>query len=168
MKHTPLVGFGFMMGLIVGCTTTAVIAQDDAPPPVETTVAAAGARVVSPEQATSRYAPNGKARAMLYATGEQAFVGTLEMEGGAAVPVHRDPTEEYIFVLEGSGTITIDGKAMPVTPKSLIYMPAGAEVSFQNGADKLVAVQVFADPGPEKKYDAWSATMPSSAASPGK
>ena len=30
--------------------------------------------------------------------------------GGAAVPEHRDATEEYIYVLEGSGRMVIDGK----------------------------------------------------------
>ena len=144
MRHTPLIGIGFVFGLVVGCTTAAVVAQDDAPPAEEKTTPAkqeaSVGTVIGPAEVPVRFAPNGKAKAMLYARGEQAFVGTLEMEGGAAVPVHRDPTEEYIFVLEGAGTITIDGRKMQVGPKSLVYMPAGAEVSFQNGPDKLVAV----------------------------
>lgn len=166
MKRTPLVLIGFAAGLVFGCTTAAVVA--DTPPtsdaPKQSAAAAEeGARaatapvVINLSQVKARVAPSGKARASLLATGEQAFLGVLEMEGGAAVPEHRDPTEEFIYVLEGSGVITIDGVEHDVSPNTAIYMPAGAKVSFQNGDQRLVGVQVFADPGPEAKYDAWSA-----------
>ena len=36
------------------------------------------------------------------------------------------------------------------------YMPADAEVSYQNGAEEMVALQVFAGPAPAAKYDAWT------------
>lgn len=77
------------------------------------------------------------------------------MNGGGAVPQHRDETEEYIYVLEGGGTITIDGTASSLSPGSIVYMPANAEVSYENGPEPLVALQVFAGPQPASKYDRW-------------
>ena len=90
------------------------------------------------------------------ARGENAFVGKLEMAPGGEVPEHRDPTEEYIHILEGGGLFKIDGQAHQVGPGSTIYMPPGALVSFKNGDARLVAIQVFAGPGPAAKYDAWT------------
>ena len=37
----------------------------------------------------------------------------------------------------------------------IIFMPAGVTVSYQNGDAELVALQVFAPPGPAAKYDRW-------------
>lgn len=90
------------------------------------------------------------------ARGDNAFLGKLEMAAGGEVPEHRDATEEYIHILEGGGVFTIDGQQHIVGPGTTIYMPANALVSFKNGDAKLVAIQVFAGPGPAVKYDAWT------------
>lgn len=133
-------------------TTESNVAGEDGarapetPPPV----------VVSDADAEHRTAPSGKAQIIKLATGENAFLGKLVMEGGGKVPVHRDATEEYIYILEGSGKMMIDGKPYDVGPNTAIYMPANAEVSFEGGPDKLVAIQVFAGPEPSAKYDAWA------------
>ena len=82
-------------------------------------------------------------------------MGVLRLAPGAAVPKHRDPAEEYLFVLEGSGTLTIDGIIHEITPGTYIFMPQNAEVSFQNGTLPFVAVQVFAKPHPSEKYEGW-------------
>ena len=88
--------------------------------------------------------------------GDHAFVGRLELAAGAAVPEHRDATEEYIVVLQGGGTMHIDGLAHTIAAGDAVYMPANALVSFTNGPKPTVAIQVFAPPGPEAKYDAWT------------
>lgn len=106
--------------------------------------------------AERRAAPTGTAEITLLARGANAFLGRLEMVAGAAVPEHRDPTEEYIHVLEGTGTIWIDDVESRVEPGTTIFMPANARVRFQNGPDaRMVAIQVFAGPEPAAKYDAW-------------
>jgi quercetin dioxygenase-like cupin family protein len=112
--------------------------------------------VIALDAAPVRISPSKQARIHMLAQGHQAFLGKLEMDPGAKVPLHRDSTEEYIHVLEGSGKMTIDGKKYDVVPGVTIYMPANVEVSFENGAQKMVALQVFADPDPSKKYDAWT------------
>ena len=113
------------------------------------------ASVRSLDQAPVRVAPHGKARVQALAQGNNAWIGRLTMDAGAKVPLHRDPTEEYVFVIAGSGQVTIDGRTSPVAPGTTIFMPANAEVTFQNGDDSMTVIQVFAGPGPAAKYDAW-------------
>jgi quercetin dioxygenase-like cupin family protein len=155
--RTVSMAVAFVLG---ACSTAAVQSAASAP---ETTgsaapVATPPAVVTALADATTRTAPSGKARVAFLARGDNAFIGRLEMDGGGAVPEHRDATEEYIHVLEGGGTITIDGTEHALTVGSTVYMPANALVSFANGADKMVAIQVFAGPGPAAKYDNWIGT----------
>lgn len=102
-----------------------------------------------------RGAPNGQGEIAFLALGNNAFIGRLSLAPGGAVPEHQDPTEEYIHVLSGHGTMVIDGETHEISAGTTIFMPAGATVSYQNGAEELVAIQVFAGPGPSSKYDRW-------------
>lgn len=115
------------------------------------------ATVVPLAEAPRAIAPNGKASIAHLARGQNAYLGMLAMDPEAAVPTHRDPSEEFIHVLEGGGVMTIDGQTFQVTAGTTIYMPANAEVSFQNGPTPMRAIQVFAGPEPASKYDAWTA-----------
>ncbi len=124
--------------------------------PAEPAPAAVSPPVTAIEDADRRTAPSGKAKVTILARGLNAFVARLEMDAGAAVPEHRDATEEYIHVLEGSGTITIDDTEYPLRAGGTVYMPANAKVSFQNGDAPLVGLQVLAGPEPAAKYDAWT------------
>lgn len=101
-----------------------------------------------------------KARAAIIAKGNAAYVGTLTIAAGASVPEHRDPTEEFLYVLAGGGTITIDDTSHELSPDMVVFMPAGASVSFQNGETETRLVQVFAGPGPAAKYDSWDVVEP--------
>ena len=101
-------------------------------------------------------APTGKAHVTELAHGQSAWLGTLELAPGLVVPEHRDPTEEIIHVLEGTGTITIEGQAYEVGPGDTITMPANALVTYSNGPTAFKGVQVFAGPGPASKYEAWA------------
>ncbi len=105
--------------------------------------------------APRRASPAGTGTVAFLARGNNAFVGRLEMDPGAMVPEHQDSTEEYIHVLEGHGTITIDGVVSDVRPGATIFMPANATVSYRNGDARLVAIQVWAGPAPAAKYDSW-------------
>ena len=120
-------------------------ASGDAPP----------AEVRRSDAAPKKAAPNGKGHIWLLAQGQNAFVGKLELAPFATVPEHRDPTEEYIHVLAGQGVLTMDGVKHEVGPGTTIFMPAHATVSYENGGETFVGIQVFAGPGPAAKYDAW-------------
>ena len=151
MKRWAVIGY--LVGLMLGCTTAAVVAQGEG---VGGAVGAPEAQVVGPDGAERWFLPNGKASAAMYVRGANAYVGRLEMVPGAGVPEHRDPTEEYIYIVEGGGTISIDDVKTEVGPHTAIYMPAGAKVSYTNGPEPMVAIQVFAGPGPEDKFREWS------------
>lgn len=107
-----------------------------------------------------RQTGGGKAHIWALSRGDNAFFGKLELAPGGMVPEHRDPTEEFIHILEGGGRFTIDGEVHEVGPGTTIYMPPGARVSFENGPEKLVAIQVFAGPEPAAKYEAWDVVTP--------
>jgi quercetin dioxygenase-like cupin family protein len=107
------------------------------------------------EDAPKKVSPKGTTLVTLLAQGHNAFVGKLELAPNASVPEHQDPTEEYIHVLSGSAQMTLDGKQYAVAAGTTIYMPAYATVSVQNGAEPLVALQVFSGPAPAEKYKAW-------------
>ena len=115
------------------------------------------AKVTATADHIVKTSPSGKAQITMLAAEANAFVGVLEMEAGATVPAHRDATEEYIYVLEGEGTITIDGTEHKIGPGNMVYMPAEAEVSFANSDKPMKVLQVFAGPKPAEKYDAWTA-----------
>ena len=119
-----------------------------------------GATVIAIDAAPMQVAPSGKARIWHLARGQNAYLGKLEMDANGTVPEHRDTTEEFIHVLEGSGTLTIEGQEYALEPGSTVYMPANARVSFQNGDAKMVALQVFAGPEPAAKYEAWNSSAP--------
>lgn len=117
--------------------------------------------VVHLSEARSLVAPSGKATVHLLAGAaegtEHAFLAVLDIAPGAGVPQHRDPTEEYIYVLEGGGEITIDGRKHALRAGSAVFMPADAEVSFAALPEVPTrVVQVFAPRGPESKYDGWA------------
>lgn len=107
-----------------------------------------------------RVSPAGTARITELSRGESAYVGLLSLDPGAAIPAHRDATEEYIHVIEGYGTLTMNGQDHDLGPGSTVYMPAQAEVSFVNSERPMRAFQVFAGPAPASKYDSWSLAAP--------
>ena len=81
------------------------------------------------------------------------------MPAGGKVPEHRDPTEEYLYVLSGGGTLWIDGKKNKIGAGDTVYMPAKALVKFEAGKKPVEVIQVFAPAGPEKKYDSWKQNL---------
>ena len=84
-----------------------------------------------------------------------AFIGHLTVPAKGKVPLHRDASEEYLYVLEGQGTLWIEGQNYFIKKDDLVFMPANVEVRFENGDKPLKALQVFAPQGPEEKYDDW-------------
>ncbi len=127
----------------------------------------APAHTITPlSAALHRIASHGKAEIKQLAQGKNAFIGHLTLAPKVKVPLHRDSTEEYIYVLSGQGRITIDGQTTVVKPETLIYMPANAEVSYQNGEQLFSGLQIFAGPGPAQKYQKWTVRAPKTAPKP--
>jgi len=97
------------------------------------------------------------AESKMHASGAKVvFLAHLTVPAHGKVPLHRDKSEEFLYVLEGTGDIWIDGEKFSLSPNSAIYMPANAEVRFTAGPLKVKVLQFFAPKGPEKKYNTWS------------
>jgi quercetin dioxygenase-like cupin family protein len=113
--------------------------------------------VVSMQTASWKVAGSGQAKVQPLVRGDNAFVGKLWLEPGAAVPEHADPTEEYVVVLSGGGTMVLAGQTHELTAGAVVYMPAGVTASYVNGDQPTEILQVFAGPEPAAKYDSWAA-----------
>ena len=96
-----------------------------------------------------------KARISHLARGQNAYLGQLWIAPNAGVPLHRDPTEEYLYVLEGGGELTMNSVVYSLKKGTAVFMPAGAEVTFKNGAAPTVVLQIFAGPQSADKYQSW-------------
>lgn len=150
------------MFLLGACTASALGAHAGAPTTEPTAPASTRAASPSPSavvrasEVQRRRSPAGTAVITPLLRGPHAFVSRLELAAGATIPEHVDATDESIVVLEGSGTLTIDGEAHAIAAGSAVLMPGGATVSYVNGAAPMTVIQVFSPPGPERKYDAWA------------
>ena len=153
MLRTWIPALCFGLGLGLGLSISALA---DVPPPREAGTRIDSATVVQASSVQARVAPSGKARLRVLARGQKAFLGLLSLSASAKVPEHRDPTEEYIYVLEGGGRMWVDDKAYDVVPGSAVYMPARAKVRYENGPKPSRVLQVFAGPSSADKYRAWS------------
>ncbi|MEO0335490.1 MAG: cupin domain-containing protein [Pseudomonadota bacterium] len=86
---------------------------------------------------------------------KNVFLSRLTLPAKGRVPEHRDPTEEYLYVLSGSGTLKLDGKPHTLSAGDTVYMAENALVSFQAGDSVVEVIQIFAPSGPEEKYSSW-------------
>jgi quercetin dioxygenase-like cupin family protein len=156
MKYVPKSIFVITAFILGACASTALHSgsskQAEAAPSRPTVIHLADAKRQS--------APSKKAVITHLALGKNAFLARLEMAANGKVPLHQDATEEYIHILEGTGRMSIDGHWYKVKAGTTVYMPAKASVQFENGPEKLVALQIFAGPEPAKKYNKWEVLSP--------
>lgn len=84
----------------------------------------------------------------------------LSLGAGASVPLHDHAGEtELLYILEGAGTMTVDGVSLAVTPSSAVQVPPGAKHSFTATAP-LRALQFYTPAGPEQRFKAAPAPPP--------
>jgi quercetin dioxygenase-like cupin family protein len=76
----------------------------------------------------------------------------LQMPAGVKVPEHVHANEtEMLYVLEGSGTMTIAGTDVAVAPTSVIQIPPNTKHAFV-ASTAVKAVQVYTPGGPEQRF----------------
>lgn len=76
----------------------------------------------------------------------------LELPAGANVPEHVHANEtELLYVLDGSGTMTIEGQPVAVTPTSVIQIPKNTKHAFTASA-AVRALQIYTPAGPEQRF----------------
>ncbi|RJQ57643.1 MAG: cupin domain-containing protein [Desulfobacteraceae bacterium] len=74
---------------------------------------------------------------------------------GAKGSAHTHEVEHCWYILSGTGTMYMDGKAARIGPKTAIYTPPGVlhKIDVDEGED-LTYVVIYAPPGPEQQLKA--------------
>ena len=60
----------------------------------------------------------------------------FEVAPGGHTPLHHQPYEHEIYVMEGQGTVWRDGKEVPIKPGDVLYIPADEQHQFKNAANQ--------------------------------
>jgi quercetin dioxygenase-like cupin family protein len=76
----------------------------------------------------------------------------LALGAGAKVAEHVHANEtEMLYILEGSGTMTIAGQDLAITPTSVIQIPPNTKHAFA-ASTAVRALQFYTPPGPEQRF----------------
>jgi len=87
---------------------------------------------------------------------ENAGLAVLEGTPTVSVPSHtHDGSAEILLVDEGSGTLTLGEREIPVSAGARLYIPQGVPHSYaSDGTSRLRAIQLYAPSGPEQRFRA--------------
>jgi len=70
------------------------------------------------------------------------------LDAGGHSPLHTHPWPHINYVVSGRGTLSVDGKAMPVAEGSVAYVPAGKEHQYVSAPDEsLVFICIVPEEG---------------------
>jgi mannose-6-phosphate isomerase-like protein (cupin superfamily) len=137
----------------------AVLATVDAPG------CAAGATTLTKKLVKANAAPDlvfagGKMHARLDVEKEvspNAYLGRLS--GTAAVAEHSHPDSwEILCAVDAAGTFTLDGKEQRLGPRQVVAVPPATRHAWKpDEGSSLVALQLYAPPGPEQRFKALAA-----------
>ncbi len=86
-------------------------------------------------------------------TKDKAFAAEiLTLAKGVTVAEHVHQNEsEMLYILAGSGTMTVAGVQLAVTPTSVVQVPPGTKHTFTASAD-VRALQIYTPAGPEQRF----------------
>jgi quercetin dioxygenase-like cupin family protein len=121
---------------------------------VQRTAAASKKTVeLHPKAKATRYPRTGGATTILIENAPHvASAGILEADAGAKVPTHVHEHEtELLYLLSGSGTMTVDGVDLSVGPTTVVQIPPNVPHSFV-AAEAVTAIQLYTPPGPEQRF----------------
>lgn len=79
--------------------------------------------------------------------GEAFFGRLLCFSRGQVVPVHRhDHTDECFDVVDGQGTLLVDGRELLGEPGTILYVPAGVEHGLRaDGSDRWLVRETVSE-----------------------
>ncbi len=110
------------------------------------------AALVIPAAAAKTYGPATIYVEPATVKGAPFSASVLALAAGAKVPEHVHANEtELLYILEGSGTMTIAGTDVAVTPTSVIQIPPNTKHAFAASAN-VRAVQLYTPAGPEQRF----------------
>lgn len=89
---------------------------------------------------------------VIYNQGEgTAFV--LNFMPGQALPKHKHPgTELYLQVLQGEGTLIMDGNESHIDYGDIVYCVGEEELAFENNSDQKTSLYVVLGKIPSKEF----------------
>lgn len=94
----------------------------------------------------------GPARIFLEDKTAPMAASVLSLPSGAKVAEHVHEKEtEMLYILEGSGTMTIAGQDLAITPTSVVQIPPNTKHAFAASAP-VRALQIYTPPGPEQRF----------------
>jgi mannose-6-phosphate isomerase-like protein (cupin superfamily) len=85
--------------------------------------------------------------------------GRVTIFPGGKVPKHEHPNEEVYFVLEGAGTIEIDGKIEPIQAGEAVYVPSGCSHELANPSQNTHNMVFMFTYSPAGVVDHWKQEM---------
>jgi quercetin dioxygenase-like cupin family protein len=72
----------------------------------------------------------------------------------SSIPEHVHAKEtELLYILSGTGTMTVDGVALNITPTSVVQIPPNVKHSFRSTSE-VRAIQIYTPAGPEQRFKA--------------
>lgn len=90
-------------------------------------------------------------RVMFQKDGSVAFA--LHFLPGQALPTHKHPGSAlYLLVVEGAGTVTIDGSKTEVAAEDVVYCQGEEEFSFANTSSAPTRLYAVLTKLPDEKY----------------
>lgn len=126
-----------------GALPTRLVPEGTRPASVPMLLPASGARTFGP---ATIYADVSVIRDKVLA----ASILSLPANGEVADHVHAGETE-LLYVLAGSGTMTVNGVAMAIAPTSVVQIPKNTRHAFTAATD-VRAVQIYTPGGPEQRF----------------
>ena len=85
---------------------------------------------------------------------DAASASVVEFAPGTEIARHsHDGSAEIVYILSGSGEVTIGSEKIPFGGDQVIHIPEGQPHAVKfTGGEKTTALQIFAPAGPEQKY----------------
>ncbi|MBU8878036.1 cupin domain-containing protein [Bacillus sp. FJAT-29790] len=98
------------------------------------------------------FSDNQFTKRIIFREGEST-VFVLNFMPGQQLPAHKHPgTAVYLLVLQGNGTLTINGEPSEVTEKDVIHASGDEEFAFVNSGSDPVSLYVMLNKIPDERY----------------
>jgi len=88
---------------------------------------------------------------------QDVSLGTQQVPPGVGIPRHRHAyMDEFIYVLEGSGTFVLDDERHPIEKGGTIFIPKGSWHALENPGSEVVILWAVSPTGQEEFFRAIS------------
>lgn len=85
--------------------------------------------------------------------GDESTVFVLNFMPGQQLPTHKHPgTNVYLMVLQGNGTLFINGEPNEIAEKDVILADGEEEFAFTNSGSEKVSLYVMLNKIPDERY----------------